>query len=260
MGLPYRIIVEEKERSAYEAVIDCKKILVLDPLYQKTYNTFDSLGDTKSRGPGPARNFAWDHAIASGYKAHWVMDDNIKGFFRFNRNLKVPCKSGAFFRAMEDFVGRYSNVAMSGPNYFMFCSRKAMSPPFVLNTRIYSCNLIRNDLQFRWRGRYNEDTDLSIRMLKAGWVTIQFNAFLQYKMPTQSIRGGNTDEFYRAEGTAAKSQMIVKMHPDVARLTQRFGRIHHYVDYKVFSNPLRRRPRIRKRLGVNNYGMVLRAN
>jgi hypothetical protein len=105
-------------------------------------------------------------------------------------------------------------------------------PPFVTGTRIYSCNLIRNDLPLRWRGRYNEDTDLSLRILKGGWNTVQFNAFLQLKTPTQQLKGGNTEAFYSVEGTLAKSAMLVAMHPDVARLVWRFGRPHHFVDYR----------------------------
>lgn len=33
--------------------------------------------------------------------------------------------------------------------------------------RAFPCILIQNDIPFRWRGRYNEDTDLSLRALKA---------------------------------------------------------------------------------------------
>jgi len=259
MRTPYFIVVEEQEFAAYASVIDRQKILVLDRAYQRDYDTFDTLGDTKSKGPGPARNFAWDHAIAHGHPWHWVMDDNINGFFRLNRNLKVPVADGTIFRCMEDFVLRYTNVAMAGPNYFMFASRKTAMPPFVLNTRIYSCNLIRNDTPFRWRGRYNEDTDLSLRMLKAGWVTVQFNAFLQYKMPTQTVKGGNHADFYAREGTLPKSRMLVDMHPDVARLVWKFHRWHHHVDYDPFKvNRLIRRPDAEIPSGVNNYGMGLK--
>lgn len=259
MKVPYFIVVEESERDAYAAVIDPKKILILDPQFQKDYETCDDLGDTKSKGPGAARNFAWEHSIAAGHTSHWVMDDNIKGFFRLQNNLKVPVGTGATFRAMEDFCDRYSNVAMAGPNYFMFAPRKTKQPPFVLNTRIYSCNLIRNDQPFRWRGRYNEDTDLSLRMLKAGWCTVQFNAFLQYKMPTQTIKGGNHKDFYEKEGTLPKSVMLVEMHPDVARLAFRFGRAHHFVDYKPFkANHLQRDPDATIPKEPNNYGMKLR--
>jgi len=162
------------------------------------------------------------------------MDDNILLFYAFNHNTKHRLTDGSGFRVMEEFVLRYSNVGMAGPNYDMFVARQEKYPPFTLNTRIYSCNLIRNDAPFRWRGRYNEDTDLSLRMLKAGWATVQFNTVLQKKMGTQKIKGGNTGEFYRKEGTLRKSQMQVRLHPDVSRLVWRFGRWHHRVDYRPF--------------------------
>jgi hypothetical protein len=192
------------------------------------------------------------------------MDDNMGteskgwGFFRFNKNLKVPVSDGTIFKCMEDFVLRYSNVDMAGPNYFMFASRKNKAPPFKLNTRIYSCNLIKNSIPFRWRARYNEDTDLSLRILKSGKCTILFNAFLQDKETTQIMRGGNTYEFYANEGTLAKSQMLVRLHPDVARLVWRWGRPHHYVDYSGFKkNGLIRKPGLEIHSEVDNYGMQL---
>ena len=263
--VPYSIVIEEQEFEDYAAVIDKSKILVLDKSYQRDYDPFDQLGDSKSQGPGPARNFVWDHAVAAGHSWHWVMDDNIRRFYRMNKGSRIPVGDGTIFRAMEIFVGRYTNVAMAGPNYHMFgiSARKSWIkhkiPPYILNTRIYSCNLIRNDAPFRWRGRYNEDTDLSLRMLKSGWVTVQFNAFLQQKMMTQAISGGNTKEFYEKEGTYPKSKMQVDMHPDVSRIIWRFGRCHHYVDYKPFAiNKLRRKPEVEIPKGIDNFGMELR--
>ena len=258
MGVPYFIVVEEQERDKYTAVIAPKKVLVLDKKYQREYNTCDDLGDTKGKGPGAARNFAWDHSISIGAKWHWVMDDNIKWFFRYNKNVQARVKTGAIFRAMEDFCERYTNVLMAGPNYYMFVPRKKNVPPFVANTRIYSCNLIRNDAPYRWRGRYNEDTDLSLQMLKDGFCTIQFNAFLQEKATTQTIKGGNTAEFYAKEGTFMKSKMQVDLHPDVSRMVERFGRIHHFVDYTPFKkNKLILRKDLELPKTVDNYGMEL---
>lgn len=258
MQVPYFIVVEEQEYGTYSAVIDKRKILVLDKQYQREYDTFDELGLSKSTGPGPARNFVWDHSIANGFAWHWVMDDNIRDFYRLHNNRKIRVADGTIFRCMEDFVLRYENVGMAGPNYFMFAPRRDKVKPFVTNTRIYSCNFIRNDLPWRWRGRYNEDTDLSLRMLKAGWCTIQFNAFLQQKIWTQKVKGGNTAEFYAKEGTYNKSRMLVDMHPDVARLAYKFQRVHHIVNYAGF-----RRTRLKLHegaeiaVGADNYGMVL---
>jgi hypothetical protein len=242
MRVPFRLVVEEQQLAEYAAVFPESWLVVLDPAYQRDYETLDDLGDTRGKGPGPARNFIWDLSIAEGHEWHWVMDDNIRWFSRLYQNKRTLAGDGTIFAAMEGFVLRYSNVAMAGPHYWMFAPSRDKLPPFRVGTRVYSCNLIRNDLPFRWRGRYNEDTILSLDMLKAGWQTIQFYAFLQNKLVTQLIPGGNTAEFYQREGTLPKSRMLVEAHPDVARLVFRYGRWHHFVDYSQWrSRPLVRR-------------------
>jgi hypothetical protein len=275
MGIRHFVVVEPQEVDAYRVAVKrlglTADVIELDLGYKATYELCDDLGQTRSTGPGPARNFAWQHSIDSGARSHWVLDDNIGRFYRLHENRKIKCVNPALFRAMEDFSDRYMNVAMAGPNYSFFAPSSQKRLPFTANTRIYSCNLIRNDVPFRWRGRYNEDTILSLDVLKAGWCTVQFNAFLQGKVATQTMKGGNTDEFYHREGTkgdgryanngtTAKSQMLVRVHPDVARLVWRFGRVHHHVDYRRF-----RRQQLMLRKGIvladepDNYGMSLRA-
>lgn len=274
MGVQHFIVVEPQEVDAYRATVVERglstAVIELDLRFKATYELCDDLGQTRSTGPGPARNFAWEHSLASGAKWHWVMDDNIDGIYRLHENRKLKCLTPAPFRAMEDYCARYANVAMAGPNYDFIVVAYRKYPPFYRNTRIYSCNLIRNDVPFRWRGRYNEDTILSLDLLKGGWCTIEFNAFLQGKEPTQVMGGGNTAEFYHREGvvgrgpyaeggTNAKSEMLARVHPDVARVGWRFGRVHHYVNYRPF-----RQNKLVLRRGVvvptepNNYGMSLR--
>jgi hypothetical protein len=246
MDVPYHIVVEPQEYDNYAAVIDQSKILTLP---------FSNLG----QGSIPARNWVWDHAIATGVYRHWIMDDNINGFFRLYRNIKTPCSTGAIFRASEDFVDRYENVAEAGLNYFMFASRKCKIPPFYLNTRIYSCILLRNDIDYRWRGRYNEDTDLSLRILKDGWCTVLFNAFLCGKSTTMTMKGGNTDELYQDDGRKKMAESLVEQHPDVTTVTWKWGRWQHHVDYKPFrKNKLIRKPDVVETPGSNNYGMKLK--
>jgi hypothetical protein len=258
MAVPYTVVVEADELPLYASVIDPARLVVLDPTYQDRYDTFDDLGTSKSTGPGPARNFAWAHAQATGAPFHWVMDDNIRRFNRMNHNHKYHVTDGTIFRCMEDFVLRYANIGMAGPSYEMFSPRKQKFPPFVMNTRIYSCNLIRNAVPYRWRGRYNEDTDLSLQLLKHGWCTVQFNAFQQKKIETQTVAGGCTDDFYSQEGTKPKSDMLVRMHPDVARLMWRWGRWHHHVDYRPFkANRLIVADDAVIPDGVNDYGMTV---
>jgi hypothetical protein len=258
MGIPYKIVVEQDQLPMYQAEVGADRCLVLPQRYLDEYDTCDDLGDSKSKGPGAARNFVWDHATELGSKRHWVMDDNLDAFHRLNRNIKRESDTPAIFAAMEDFVDRYENVPVAGPNYYSFVKSSDGVPAFVTNTRIYSCLLIQNDAPYRWRGRYNEDTDLSLRVLKDGLCTIQFNAFLQGKVTTQRMKGGNTDEFYALEGTKAKSQMLADLHPDVAKVVWRFNRWHHHVDYKPFSkNRLIKRDDVVASEKINNYGMEL---
>lgn len=259
MGIPHYLIVEADEAAAYGKVINptYTTLLELDPAYQRDYDPLCALPPGASRGSGPARNFAWDHARANGAARHWVVDDNIAGFYRYQHNRKILALTHTFFDAMEDFTDRYENVLMSGPHYEHFVLRYAKHPPFLLNSRIYSCNLIQTNAPFHWRGRYNEDTILSLDMLKAGYCTVLFIAFLQNKVATQRLQGGNTDELYR-DGTLAKSQMLVRAHPDVARLVRKWNRWHHHVDYGPFKhNKLKRRDDIEIPTEPNEYDMKL---
>ena len=259
MGVPYHMVVEEEQYEEYAKVVDKQKLLVLPKKYLDEYDPFTKEDKGHSNGPGAARNFCWDHSMSLGAKNHWVLDDNIAAFGRLNRNLYVIVSTGTIFRCAEDFASRYENVAISGFNYDFLAKAKTVIPPFVLNTRIYSCLLINNSIPYRWRGRYNEDTDLSLRALKDGWCTIQFNAFLQEKATTQTIRGGNSEEFYDKEGTYKKSKILKEMHPDVASVVWRFNRWHHHVNYKRFKlNKLVRKKGLIVPQGVNNYGMVLK--
>lgn len=259
MGLDYRVIIEEVDLNDYSKVFNAEKLLILPEYYKETYDKFWSDEKCGGRtGPGAARNFAWDISIQEGFSHHWVMDDNLDAFHRLNRNVKAESRTGAIFRAMEDFTLRYSNVAISGPNYYSFVKKNDAVPPFITNTRIYSCLLIRNDIPYRWRGTYNEDTDLSLRALKDGWCTIQFNAFLQGKVTTQRMSGGNTEEFYKNEGTLNKSQMLVDMHPDCSKVVWKFNRLHHEVDYKRFKQLLKYREDFIAPAFENDYNMILK--
>ncbi len=243
--VPFSLVIEPQEYDQYSRVIDPQKILTLP---------FANLG----LGSIPARNFVWDHAIKTGAFRHWILDDNIDGFYRLNHNLKTPVGSGTIFRCAEDFTDRFENVAISGFHYFMFASRKSKLPPFYRNTRIYSCILIRNDLPYAWRGRYNEDTDLSLRALKDGWCTILFSAFLARKQVTMQAKGGNTDELYKGDGRLKMAQSLVEQHPDLVKITWKWDRWQHQVDYRPFKvNQLKLKEGLKIPEGINNYGMVL---
>ena len=257
MNVPFYIVVEKDEYEHYKNLVDESQLLILPQKHKDEYDRFWDDDDERC-GPGAARNFVWEHSMSNGFDWHWVMDDNIDAFNRFNNNMWTVCDSGTPFWICEEYVLRYENVGQAGLNYCFFCPQREGRPPVKYNTRIYSCLLIRNDIPYRWRGRYNEDTDLSLRMLKDGWCTIQFNAFLQSKRATQTVKGGNSKEFYDGEGTYNKSQMLVDMHPDVTQLVKRWNRVHHHVDYSPFEkNKIILKEHCKNiKKEVNDHGMV----
>jgi|SRR6185437_4863697 len=185
INVPYKLVVEPSEAEQYLKEVSEDKILIAPEDFS-----------LRKCGSIPVRNFVWEHSIESGAEWHWIMDDNIQAFWRANNNIRVRVADGTIFRCVEDFANRYENVGQAGLNYYMFCVDRLYYPAFWINTRIYSCILQRNEIKHRWRGRYNEDTDLSIRILKDGWCTILIQAFLAQKATTGSVKGGNMEHLY----------------------------------------------------------------
>lgn len=245
--VPYRIVVEPEEYENYAKVINPNNILTLP---------FSNLG----QGSIPARNWVWDHSIKEGYKKHWILDDNIRDFRRYNNDIKYLVTSGTIFKIAEDFVDRYENVALAGFQYSSFMAYNRQKRPFTINTRIYSCILIKNDIPYRWRGKYNEDTDLSIRVLKDGWCTILFNAFLQDKQSTMKMKGGNTDTIYNTGDERLEfAKSLERQHPDCVKVIRRYSRWHHSVNFNYFKkNKLIKKDGLIIRDCINEYKMVLK--
>lgn len=251
----YKFFVEETEGDWYIEHCGEEHVVVMP---------FHDLG----KGSIPARNFIWDWAKERGCKRHWTVDDNINRFSRCHNNRRICVKGGGFFKAMEDFVDRYENVAMAGPHDEGFVpDRSQKVTPYLLNSRIYSCILLDTSLDYRWRGRYNEDTDLSLRILKDGLCTVLFRALLMSKAPTHSgsydkqtgaMKGGNTDNVYNKDDRRLSfAKSLQKQHPDVVKITWKHNRWHHHINYRQFKNKLILKDGIVPVKEDDNYGMEL---
>ena len=246
-NVDFRIAVEPQEYEKYAKVIDKSKILVLP---------FFNLG----LGSYPARNFCWEHSIKNGFKYHWLFDDNIDGIYRANKGNRFLMDSKIALKASEDFVERYLNIGIAGFNYVMFASPQANNKPYRLNHHVYSGMLIRNNVPFRWRLRYNEDTDLNLQFLNNKYCLIQFNCFLINKMTTMTMKGGNMTELYKGEGRLVMARALQKIWPQYVEVKFKFKRPQHSVNWKkhfkhqLIKNPLYDFSKLEK---INNYGMKL---
>jgi hypothetical protein len=242
-GIPFKAVVEPQEVVFYAPVVGNENILVLPH---------------RDKGLTVTRNWIWDYAAAMGTEFFWTFDDNITEFFRLHQNIKYRCDSGTFLRVIEDFVLRYENLYITGMQYEMFAPRKRYHTPFTLNTRVYSNMLIRTDIPFRNQLVYNDDTDLCLRILKAGHCTCHFIAFLANKKATMAVKGGMTTYYKQTNRRLEFAQELQRAHPDVVKVVWKWRRWHHEVNYGPFrNNKLRRRPGVEIQDGVNNYGMQL---
>jgi hypothetical protein len=183
------------------------------------------------------RNYAWNDAESKGFTHHWCLDDNIRGFFYRNAGEKLEIKNtGISFFFIEEYIKQYPNVYQAGMNYNHLVPAQGHRNVIIKNSRIYSCILNRHFDDIRWRGKYNEDTDLSIRILKQGKSTMNFQIFLCGKMATGSCKGGNMEKAYQGSGFDDKVDELIFNHPDITEKIIKYGRPHHQVDYKKFLN------------------------
>lgn len=115
----------------------------------------------------------------------------------------------------------------------------------------------RNGEVLKWRGRYNEDTDLCLQALDAGYCTILMNAFMANKLASMAMKGGNTDELYADDGRLKMAKNLEEAWPGIVSTRWKFGRPQHSVRWDKFDQSLRlRKP---GQLSGGEYGLSLRA-
>jgi hypothetical protein len=256
--VPFRLVVEPQEQEAYEALAGPDHVLVLP---------FSNLG----LGSIPARNWIRDHAETEGHERHWQLDDNISMFYRLWDGERVPMHAGVALRVCEDLTDRFANVGVSGLNYTMFVPRDTKVPYYV-HTHVYSATLVNHAMPYRWRGRYNEDTDLCLQALVNGWATLLVNAVNAQKAGTMFMKGGNSDELYRTGdgeqaidvrdtmGRYEMARVLERAWPGLVKVTRKFRRYQHSVNWGAFDFPLIPRDNVDLDAlpEVDEYGMTLR--
>lgn len=224
-GIDYFIVVEPQEADEYIAALSEKRVLILP---------FSNLG----LGSFPARNWCWEHAIANGHKKHWVFDDNIRCFNKWGNGRRTKVEQVKDAISYVEFFSDKNDVDISGFEYRTFCVRQPKKP-FKTNCHVYSTLLIKNSLPYRWRLKYNEDVDLCLQVLHNGGSTASCLFYLAEKIPTSNkMKGGNQTELYKGNDPKKKllkAKMLQAVWPQYVKVVIRFGRYHHLINWKIFS-------------------------
>ena len=196
-------------------------------------------------GSYPARNFCWEHSMGLGAERHWVFDDNIRQMRRLHKGKRIPCDAKIAIDALEDFTDRYTNIGLSGFEYTYFLMN-TYNKPFKYNVHVYSAILIKNNMPYRWRLKYNEDVDLCLQVLHNNLCTVSFTTFCIEKISTVAkLKGGNQDELYKGNDPSKKylkAKSLEEIWPQYVKTVLKYDRPHHSVVWhKHFKHPLIRR-------------------
>jgi len=201
MKVNYYIVIKKCDKEDYVRELQNKdyKYYTLLIMSNKFFKEQTELGNG---GGIPQRNYCWVHCRDKlKQKSHWILDDNINGFFYYNYDTKVKTNNKSFFSYMERFRNTIKDkVGIVSPNYtHHVCGYRK---PFNVNNKNYSCLLINNHLldkyNIKWEKRYNEDVRLTLTCFSNKIKTIEFNMFLIGKVSTGSVKGGNC-EIYQYE-------------------------------------------------------------
>lgn len=224
-GINYLIAVEPQEANDYIKVVGENNVLILP---------FSNLG----LGSYPARNYCWLHAQERGYRYHWLFDDNIRGIAKWVNGKKTNVKNiTKALLYVENYAEKNDN-AISGFEYRYFVA-SVPKKPFKNNCHIYSALLIKNDIPYRWRLKYNEDIDLCLQVLHNGGTTSSCIYYMINKTSTTiKMKGGNQTELYKGnapEKNLLKAKMLESVWPQYVKTVIRFGRHHHLINWRVFN-------------------------
>jgi hypothetical protein len=204
-GVPFYLVVEPQEAKEYAVTYGDENLLTLP---------FSNTGSAVA-----ARNWIKEHATQAGHKRHWQIDDDIKGFFAWTDASRQPCVPSYAIATCEEFVDRYSNVAIAGLKSHLFGS--TISHPFTINCQAFTCVLVLNDLPYSWRGIHGHDTDFSLQVLTGGWCTILFHAF---QFEWSAISSGGNESVYKGDGRLRRARELQRRWPGLVKLIRQSGR------------------------------------
>jgi len=238
LGIIPTLVVEKAEEEIYKIHNPECNVVAWPQRYFDDYEKTPELDPHPTTGVG--HNFAWDHSRDLGFTHHWIMDDNIRAFYVWNKGRRAYVANPKALLWHEDFMLKYENLA--GISLGMAFTMK--SKPIGLNTRLYCAVLYRNDLNkygITYRRGLNDDTIVSVDRLKTGyWCTAESHIVGIIKTNTSRkvrLDGGMTD-FYAQGGFIKKSAELVRLHPDCAKTVVKFNRVHHVVDFSKFKQQL----------------------
>jgi len=220
-ALPYAVVIEPKEWGAYAEHYPDEHLLVLD---------------RADAGIAYSRNFIRDHAEQTGHEYHWQFDDNVHAFLSRARGKRDVVSARNALSFIEHAVEQFSNIGAASFAHWAFAFSYDSGPIVALNNQVYCAELLRTDVQARFRTGTHEDTDYSLQLLTEGWCTLVFKRLVMDKTSSGQMSGGNTDSEYAGDGRCQRYEQLLADWPDAG-----FRIIHDGKRYRLTPSQIWRR-------------------
>ena len=247
--------LEEMEQNYFIVVEPFEFDLYQDRMKDFKYGSVLSCGTNFHElkdGSKHVRNWVHRRNIKNGSTHYWLLDDNMRGFYRHHLNKYCKVKDGSCFYYVEKLQKHFKNVGICGLAY------KSDTPAIDkgrshlnVNSKVYSsflidvklCKKLEDCSMNIWRGKYNEDIILCIDSLKKGLSTFTTSQYLCDKMTTGKRKGGNQKDLYKKNekghwDSKIKTDYLMETFIDLSKndlitySDRRGKKYHHYINWK----------------------------
>ena len=148
-----------------------------------------------------------------GHDYHWQIDDNIKRFKKRVGGKNMIKSPHVILSEAESYVMKYKNIGIAGLKHAAFAF--SAKEDYGINQQIYTCVLVNNHFDFKWRAGCVEDTDYSMQVLSSGLCTVLFNRLVMDKVTTLKMTGGNSEIEYGNQGRAKRAEGLQMLWPNI---------------------------------------------
>jgi hypothetical protein len=205
-NIPFFLVIEPQDKEIYSKFFKPEQLLVMSE---------------NDQGVAYVRNWIKDYSISRGEEYHWQLDDNIRKFMKLE-GKRIPASIEENFSYIENYMDRYSNVAISGMAYctFAFGDVKEVS----INKSPASGVLVKNNVEVRWRKGVIVDIDYTLQCLTKGYCSIVFNRLLIDKPGPLKMKGGCTEIEYEGNKRELRTLKFIEYWPNYCKLKEKYGR------------------------------------
>lgn len=192
-GIDYIVAVEPQEVEKYKM---CENIFVLEE---------------NDKGISYVRTSIKKHALSTGYKYHWQIDDNVERFEILLNGHRFMINPIGMFLAIEAFVDYCCNIGSASFIYNTFAY--TVTNELGINRQSASCSLFNSEIPIFWNKDIAEDTDYAMQILThddGKWCTVNFNRYLIQKTASEVLPGGNTGVEYSGNRREMRNKNLEK--------------------------------------------------